>query len=850
MAYRDYSQPVVHKDSVQPTGPTHFSGKIRKVIFANPPFAILAVTVEQAAFEWDTEEITVKGDLGKVAEGERYDFEGQVIADSRYGFEFAFSGFRHHLPHNEDEMARFLSRNQTLPAATADIAAKKIYQQLGEQAMSTLLARPAAVMELTGLTTEAKRTLEERFTRLVRDDQASKANRKLMQLGFADWMIRRIQEHYQERTLQVLDQDLYQLVADYTELGISFQQVDEAARQYQGIGADDPRRVNGALLFNAMRLVTANSGSYGDSVALVQSSMATLNQDGPVVKKELVARQLASLVAEKRLYQGPKSVIYPALYYQAEQLIARQLATMVTKAPKVTQVARKQIHDLVEEVAQSGTVSYDERQKRAIEMALISPVLLLTGGPGTGKTTILNGIVRVYRELLKKTAPKKRSWADGEPIQVVAPTGRAAKQARSVIKGAGVAASTIHHFLGLTTDTDAQRWIEKPHPLEQMGRMLVVDEMSMTSTLLMAGLMAVLDPSVHLILVGDVDQLPSVGPGQVFRDLLAVADLPQVRLEHIYRQAADSSLIPLARRINEGNVTADYLAPRPLTKYAKRIFVNSDERTVAAKVGQMIDAYQAKRGLDIMDIQVLTPLRNQRDLLNAYLQEHLNPASLKQAAYRFRSRELRVGDKVMQTTNDPDQEVYNGDLGLITEIKGTDKNVVNGGPKKKKRGAPTLQVKVDFGDKVVKYDDPTALANLELAYSMTIHKAQGSQAPVVFVTLFNAFFPRNPHAGTIIQRNLLYTAVTRASNGLVMIGDVAAFVRCAKTAITERPTSLTAAVVAALQGPKERPGNESSRVPIPAESEQPKATHLTAALVAAETIDPLIGMAGLTPASF
>lgn len=841
MAYRDYSQPVVHQATVQPTGPTHFSGEIRKVIFANPPFAILAVKVAQADFTWDTDEITVKGDLGAVAAGERYDFEGQLITDPRYGFEFAFSGFRHRWPHNADEMARFLNRRQALPAAEADQAAQIIYQQLGDQAMQTLLAAPDTVLKLTGLTKGAKQALQAQFQRLGKDDQASKANRRLMQLGFADWMIRKIQEHYQERTLQVLDQDLYQLVADYAALGISFRQVDEAARQYQGVDPTDPRRIKGALLFTALHLVNENAGSYVNPATLVQKTLATLTAGDEAVGAAQVQEQLAALVAAHQLYQADQTGVYPALYHQAEQLIAQQLATLL-QGPALKPAAQKRVHALVDEVAAQGAVNYDDQQKRAIEMALTSPVLLLTGGPGTGKTTILNGIVHVYQRLLKDQAAKTAAWADGEPIQVVAPTGRAAKQARSVIKGAGVAASTIHHFLGLTTDGDAQRWIEHPHSLEQMGEMLIVDEMSMTSTLLMAGLMAVLKPGVHLILVGDVDQLPSVGPGQVFRDLLRVTQVPQVRLTHIYRQAADSTLIPLAKRINDGQVDAAYLAPQPATKYAKRIFVPSDEQSVAKRVGQMIDAYQAQHDLSIMDLQVLTPLRKQRDLLNTYLQDHLNPASLNQGTYRLRNRELRVGDKVMQTTNDPDQEVYNGDLGLITTIRGTDKNVINGGPKTKKRGRPVLQVKVDFGDKIVKYEDPAALANLELAYSMTIHKAQGSQAPVVFVTLFNSFFPRNPQAGTIIQRNLLYTAVTRASRGLVMIGDVAAFVRCAQTPITERPTSLAAAVTAAVT-------TAPDLAPAPTTSRRRKAApYLTAALVAAETIDPLIGMTGVTPA--
>ena len=847
MAYRDYTQPVIHDEKVQETGPTHFSGRVRKVIFSNPPFAILAVTVLKADFEWDTEEITVKGDVGQVNEGDEFEFEGQVVNNPRYGFEFDFSGFVHQLPHDAKELAAFLKKNNVAVSDEKKVA-KAIDDALGEKAMSTLIGDADAIEVVSGLSQKDIATLKTFFNRLVKDDEASKANRQLMMLGFSAWMIRRLQEFYQRRLLKILEEDIYQVVADYEQLGISFRPVDEAARQYQDVAFDDPRRIDGALLFAAQILIRENSGSYVAPQLLLNRASQLLTQ-GATVSQDTLAARLGILLTQKKLYHVPERGIYPALFFHAENLIASQLHQMMAAAQPVSAKRQKLIEKIVDQVAKEQKITYDDQQKAAIKQALEAPVLLLTGGPGTGKTTILNGIVRAYRRLLKEDGQKLHAWSDGEPIQLVAPTGRAAKQARQAITGEGVAASTIHHFLSIATDNDAARLIEKPAPLENAGQMLVVDEMSMTSTLLMGGLMAVIPTNIHLVLVGDFDQLPSVGPGQVFRDLLESNCLPQVRLDRIYRQDADSSLIPVAQRITKGDVDEDFIAPTPTTKSPTRLFVTTAARDVPSRIGQLVDAYLGSHDLDIQDIQILTPLRRHRDLINSYLQDHLNPASLNQATYRLRSRELRVGDKVMQTTNDSDAEVYNGDIGIIKSIAGKDKHVVNGDRLAKKEKVH-LKVTVDFAGHLVKYDDPTALANLELAYAMTIHKAQGSQAPVVIVTLLSEFFPTNPQAGSIIQRNLLYTAVTRSSRALVMVGDAPAFVRCSKTPVVDRPTSLKQRlklVWQAAQQDPDSPADEKAQTPV--QEEQP-ADHLTSAMVEDERVDPLIGMDGLSPADF
>jgi exodeoxyribonuclease V alpha subunit len=850
MVYRDYTQPVIHDEKVQETGPTHFTGRVRKVIFSNPPFGILAVTVLTAAFDWDTEEITVKGDVGEINEGDEFEFEGQVVNNPRYGFEFDFTGFRHQLPHNQSELAAFLKKNKVEVSDQKQVA-KCIYDALGEQAMSTLIGDADAVELVGGLAEDDMDKLRTFFKRLVKDDQSSKANRRLMQLGFSAWMIRRLQDHYQGRILKILDENIYQVVADYEQLGIGFRQIDEAARQYQGVAIDDPRRIDGALLFAAFSLVTENSGSFVSPDLLLNRAKSLLSQGAATVDQKMLTSRLGILLTQKKLYQEPETGIYPALFYHAENLIVSRLHQMMAMAPKQSDKQKRRIEKIVDRVAKEQNVDYDDQQRTAIQMALESPVVLLTGGPGTGKTTILNGIVRAYQLLLKKEGVKGHTWSDGEQVQLVAPTGRAAKQARQAITGEGVAASTIHHFLGIATDNAAAKLIEKPAPLENKGQMLVIDEMSMTSTLLMGGLMAVIPSNIHLVLVGDFDQLPSVGPGQVFRDLLESNCLPQVRLERIYRQDADSSLIPLAQRINKGDVDESFIAPSPATKYPKRIFVTTPAQNVPARVGQLVDAYLNGHDLDIQDIQILTPLRRHRDMLNSYLQEHLNPTSLNPATYRLRSRELRVGDKVMQTTNDPDAGVYNGDIGIIKQIGGTDKHVVNGDRLAKKgKEKIHLKVTVDFGGNLVKYDDPTALANLELAYAMTIHKAQGSQAPVIIVTLLSEFFPSNPQVGSIIQRNLLYTAVTRSSRALVMVGDAPAFVRCAKTPVIDRPTALREHLKQEWQREELTPlQKRDESTPVVHELSTTPET-LTPSMVESQAIDPMIGMDGLSPADF
>ena len=259
-------------------------------------------------------------------------------------------------------------------------------------------------------------------------------------------------------------------------------------------------------------------------------------------------------------------------------------------------VDQQDFQQVISEIEADKGYQYDQVQTSAIKEALESPVMLLTGGPGTGKTTIVNGLVETYLKLHPKVSE--------EDIMLVAPTGRAAKQINSVT---GIEASTIHRLLGLTADINDDQLMQMEFdPLD--AKLLIVDEMSMTSLALFTALISAVNPGTHLVLVGDCDQLPSVGPGQVFYDLLAAEDIPQRRLKHIYRQSSHSSIIPLAHRINEGTVTQELFAPEPANQYAHRQFICAGLNNIPQLITQAVKLYHEKHDVPIMDIQILAPI--------------------------------------------------------------------------------------------------------------------------------------------------------------------------------------------------------------------------------------------------
>ena len=860
MANQGNFGPVEHSDKVTTTGPTSFIGKVKVVIFERGLFRIAAISVEEKNFEWDQGEITVKGQLGEIIEGDRYEFEGRVVEDKRYGLQFACSGVHVVLPQNAPQLATFVKYHGVKLHAPKK-SSQAVFKALGTTAMKQVTDDPTVLKQVAGFGIGDQERLIDFFTTHDFGNTTGKIIEQLKQYGLSERLVNLVFDHFGIQTLTKITTNPY-VLTDLEDYELSFHRVDELAHQFFRMTNDDPLRLQAAILVASRNLTNQSGDSWVPKNQLLNAAYRLLKGG----QSELLEQEFTNLVADERLVVEGEQV-YPAALSQAEWQIADCLRTLLVDS-KVKIPSDKRLKTKLAAVEAEQDFDYDEVQRKAISMALKQPLLLLTGGPGTGKTTIVKGIVNTFLKLDPSASPSD--------VLLVAPTGRAAKQISAVT---GIEASTIHRLLGLTADITDDDLVNANFE-ELDGKLLIVDEMSMTSLTLFAALISAVGPATRVVLVGDFDQLPSVGPGQVFRDLLAVETLPQIRLTHIHRQAADSSIIPLAQKINAGEVTPSLFAPGDPGKYAHRRFFPANLAAVPEMITQAMKLYHERHGLSFMDIQLLAPIHAGlagTQYLNTYLQKALNPPEASKPEVELNpNRIFRVGDKVMQTVNDPDKNVFNGDLGLITSIEGV---------RAKNTSADTkinLKLVVDFDGTEVEYTRPQDAGALQLAYCMTIHKAQGSQAPVVILPMVMDYFPNSLTAPTIMRRNLLYTAVTRAAQALMMIGDPRSFVRCAETATNYRHTTLSQRIEDLLAGEKKTPAEPQAKsaekkvikdeeppspsadpnlttgddvlpfdkqaTSVPISDKKPLPTELTPAMVLENQVDPMIGMDGVTPA--
>lgn len=772
----DYSAPVQHREDVTTTGPTSFVGKVQMTIFEHGLFKILSVTVEDSKFTWDMKKITVKGQLGEVVAGDRYEFEGRVVDDRRYGLQFAASNCHVVLPKTPSQLTAYF-RLHNLSIMDLRGSAKHIFASLGEDAVLELLNNPQKIHDVSEIEEDDANSIEDFFASLDFGNTTSEIISKLKRYGFTESQINQIFDRYGVKTLNIISANPYRLAIELSDNLFSFKRLDDIAEQYMHFQANDERRIKAAILCSLQDITQQQGSTYAGWSEIAARANYLL---GNGISNDEMTQAREDLIHHQEIFEKSQG-IYPASLYLAEEKIANKLVSLLDTAD--TSFDEADFVKALRQVETDSGTEYDEIQVQAIRQALSGAVFLLTGGPGTGKTTIINGMVECW---LKLHPDKSRS-----DIVMVAPTGRAAKQ---ITAATDLEASTIHRLLGLTAEV-TEHDLQGMHFDTLKAGLIIVDEMSMTSTSLFAALISTIETGSQLVLVGDCDQLPSVGPGQVFYDLLSVEGLPKIRLQHIYRQAKDSSIIDLARKINAGQVDVDLFAPQNPTEYGHRRFYNRSLNEVAPTILQAVKLYTDQLDLSLMDIQILAPIHKGpagTQYLNEYLQEHLNPDDDQKNAVKVNQGVLRVGDKVMQTVNDPDRDVFNGDLGIITSIEGS--ATIHGDKKAKEK----VRLEVTFGDQEVTYNR-SQISALHLAYCMTIHKSQGSQSKVVILPMVNDYFPSREGAPTIMRRNLLYTAVTRSSQALMMVGDPTAFVRCAMTPTEYRQTTLAKRVTDALQ---------------------------------------------------
>ncbi|WP_040286682.1 SF1B family DNA helicase RecD2 [Sporosarcina koreensis] len=802
-------------------------GRAVVTIFHNPDslFTIAKLKVKKTNCSFEGKEIVVKGSFPRLSEEEDYRFTGRLITHPTYGLQFEVKTFRKELPGTETGLIHYLSGD--LFPGIGRKTAETIIEHLGQEAISKILENEDVLDEIPRLNAEKKETL----VSVLRENLGlERTIVRLNEWGFGPQIAMRIYQTYQEDTIEKLTENPYRLIEDVE--GVGFQRADELGRQL-GITGTHTARIQAAVLHTISTATLSSGHVYLDAAQVMPESKKLLEMSQPFeIPFKLLSEAIIMLVEEGRLSAEQSRLYMPSLYF-SELGIAAKMA-MLLDQDRDGAFPSSEIRKAIGETEERIGVSYAETQADAIEKALNSPVMILTGGPGTGKTTVVRGLVEVYAELHGLSLDPKEYAKKEEPFPIVlaAPTGRAAKR---LSESTGLPAMTIHRLLGFTgqeKEEETEREIE--------AGLVIIDEASMLDTWLAHQLLKAVGKGAQLLFVGDQDQLPSVGPGQVLRDLLTSGVIPVVELTEIYRQSAGSTIIELAHAIKQSEPLGDITG-----KTGDRSFIRTDAEQVTAVVSQIVKNAM-KKGQAIKDVQVLAPMYKGPagiDALNRVIQEMVNPPAAGRKEVTFGDVTYRIGDRVLQLVNQPESNVFNGDMGEVTAILKAKETV------EKK----DLMV-VSFDGIEVSYERPD-LNQLTLAYCCSIHKSQGSEFPTVIMPVVRSH-------RKMLRRNLLYTGITRAKNFLILCGSPQEFAEgIARVDERERQTTLKERLNGETPPaqPAEEPqkaGLDMDRAPEqaqPAGDETESTPEVLPEELTAETVlhvDPMIGMQGVSPYDF
>ena len=723
-----------------------FSGTIDRIIFENASnfFKIILLEIEDTDSDFDDFEIIVTGTIGDVIEGENYTFWGELTQHPKYGEQLKVTRYERTKPTSSGLIKYFSSDHfKGIGKKTAE----KIVQLYGDDTIDKILEDPSKLDSISGLSKENKDNF---VAKLKLNYGTEQILAKLAEYGLTNRVAFEIFNQYKEESLDIIQENPYQLVEDIQ--GIGFKIADQLAEQL-GIEADAPQRFRAALVHTLFETSIERGDTYVEARDLLENAITTLEEARQIeLDPATVAKELTNLIAEDKVQNVGTKIFDNTLFY-AESGIKKHL-TRILDTPLAKQFSDEELQEEIADVEEAFGISYDEIQENAIKEALQSKVFILTGGPGTGKTTVINGLIAAYADLHHIDLDKKDI-----PIILAAPTGRAARRMNELT---GLPSATIHRHLGLNGDNDYQA-IDDYLDCD----LIIIDEFSMVDTWLANQLFSSISSNTQVIIVGDSDQLPSVGPGQVLADLLKIETLPQLALTKIFRQSEDSTIVTLANQMRQGYLPADFTQ-----KKADRSYFEAGAQYIPEMIPKIVSA-AIKSGISPQEIQILAPMYRGAagiNRLNTIIQDLLNPLG-DQLSFAFGEMNFRKGDKVLHLINDAELNVFNGDIGYITDL------------------IPAKYTESKQDELYMSFDGTEVIYprnewhKITLAYAMSIHKSQGSEFQVVIL-------PITRQSRRLLQRNLIYTAITRSKSKLVMLGEIAAFDYAIKNEGAKRKTYL------------------------------------------------------------
>ena len=714
------------------------TGYIDHIIFRNEENGYTVMVLKETKEE---EELTCVGSFPSVTQGASIEASGVYTHHPVYGKQFQISSFVEKMPEDTEAMERYLGSG-AIKGIGAALAAR-IVRKFGADTIRIVEEEPERLAEVKGISEKKAREIAGQVTQKT---EMRKAMIFLQKYGISLNLGAKIYQKYRESLYTVLQENPYKLAEDIS--GVGFKIADEIASRI-GIHADSDYRIRSGMLYTLLQ-ASGEGHIYLPKDQLFARCAQLLGVDEPYMEKHLM-----DMVIDRKLVLKEKNgetVVYPSQYYYLELNTARMLCELNILCPEDEELIRKRIAMIEKE---TDTV-LDEMQKKAVTEAASHGLFILTGGPGTGKTTTINAIIQFFE-------------GEGAELRLAAPTGRAAKR---MTETTGYEAQTIHRLLELNGMPEEERDGGHSAKFERNAQnlleadVIIIDEMSMVDIHLMHSLLLAVTTGTRLILVGDENQLPSVGPGNVLRDIIHSGCFPVVELTKIFRQASESDIVVNAHKINRGepvqinNKSRDFFF---LKRYDADIIIRVVIALIQEKLPKYVDAKP-------FEIQVLTPMRKGLlgvERLNQILQRYLNPPEEAKKEKAIGDRLFREGDKVMQIKNNYQMEweirgrygiviekgigVFNGDMGILKEVN---------------EFAETAEVEFEDG-RFATYSFKQ-LEELELAYAITIHKSQGSEYPAVILPILSG--PR-----MLMNRNLLYTAVTRARKCVTVVGSIEEF---------------------------------------------------------------------------